>query len=101
MAYPRAPSTKVAAMTDEAVSPARRALDAEMHDIARGDPDRYRLLLESLRRLAEGVAGPDLREMAREVLAGRLTLRRAVLSGAYAEAWRPHAERLIGWQAHM
>src|SRR5215471_16967847 len=96
MACPRASSTKVVAMTGEAVP---TALDAEMHDIARGDPERYRLLHESLGRLAAGAAGPDLQEMAREVLAGRLTLRRAVLSGAYAGAWRPHAERLIGWRA--
>jgi hypothetical protein len=69
--------------------------DPEFRDIARGDPGRYRLLQESLRRLAAGSAGPDLAEMAREVLSGRITLRRAMNSRAYAEAWYPYVERLI------
>lgn len=69
--------------------------DPELRDMAGGDLGRYQLLRDSLRRLAAGAAGPDLAEMAREVLAGRVTLRQAMNSRAYAEAWHPHVQRLI------
>lgn len=69
--------------------------DGELRDIARGNVERYQLLRESLRRLAAGAGGPDLAEMAREVLSGRATLRHAMMSRAYAEAWAPHIQRLI------
>lgn len=74
-----------------------RDVDDELLNIARGDGERHRLLRESLERLANGAAGPELQEMAREVVAGRVTLRRAMLSGAYSEAWGPHVDRLIRW----
>jgi hypothetical protein len=60
-------------------------LEDELRSMARGDPGKYQLVRDSLGRLAEGAAGPDLQEMAREVLAGRVTLRRAMMSGGYAE----------------
>jgi hypothetical protein len=69
--------------------------DEELRGIARGDPAAYQLLRSSLQRLAEGAGGSDLQEMAREVLAGRVTLRKAMLSGAYAEAFRPHLDQLV------
>ncbi len=64
-------------------------LDEKLRGIARGDPAAYRLLRSSLQRLAEGAGSSDLQEMAREVLAGRVTLRKALLSGAYAEGVSP------------
>ncbi|GAA3370110.1 hypothetical protein GCM10020367_15440 [Streptomyces sannanensis] len=45
-----------------------------------------RVLKTSLEVLANGGAGPVLREMAREVLAGRLGLREAMHAPEYAEA---------------
>lgn len=69
--------------------------DHELRDIARGDPGRHRLLRDALERLETGAAGPDLAEMAGEVMAGRITLRRAMTSRAYADAWRPHLEQVL------
>ena len=54
-----------------------------VHDIA-GDPRRARLLRMSLERIADGPDGP-LREMAREVLAGRADLRAATREAAYGD----------------
>jgi hypothetical protein len=58
----------------------------EISDIARGDPIMASVLRESLKRLATGASGPLLREMATEVLEGRVSLREAVRSPHYAEA---------------
>ncbi|MEK8109273.1 hypothetical protein NKG94_40415 [Micromonospora sp. M12] len=58
---------------------------SDLSDIAGGDPSRLRGLHDSLNRLADSPQ-PELREMARAVLDGDITLRTAVLSGAYAPA---------------
>ncbi|MER5452202.1 hypothetical protein ABT065_42340 [Streptomyces sp. NPDC002764] len=58
--------------------------DEEFLDIAK-DPARARALRKSLQRLADS-RDETLREMAREVLAGRIGLRQAARNGAYREA---------------
>ncbi|MBO0653132.1 MULTISPECIES: hypothetical protein [Streptomyces] len=50
------------------------------------DETQARVVHRALRHLADGSAGEVLREMAREVLSGRLGLDEAVRVGAYAEA---------------
>jgi hypothetical protein len=77
------------------------SLDDELRSIARGDAAKEQLLRDSLRRLAEGAAGPELREMAHEVMAGRVTLRQAMLSRVYSEALWPYAERLLRWREDL
>ncbi|QNS03769.1 hypothetical protein [Streptomyces xanthii] len=65
----------------------RRIGDADLMDITRGDQARARSLRKSLQRLAEGLApGDPLRDMAREVLSGRIGLREAARVPAYSEA---------------
>ncbi|MFM9369505.1 hypothetical protein [Streptomyces sp. Da 82-17] len=59
--------------------------DSEFMDIAR-DPQDAALLRKSLERLSQGVAGDTAKEMAQEVLAGRISLRDAVQIRAYSEA---------------
>ncbi|MDI6101708.1 hypothetical protein QLQ12_24100 [Actinoplanes sp. NEAU-A12] len=54
-----------------------------VYDVA-GDPRKAELLRMSLDRIAEGPDGP-LREMAREVLAGRADLRAATREAAYGD----------------
>lgn len=71
------------------------AATAGLRDMTRGNEARHRALRQALARLATGAAGDDLQEMAQEVLAGRITLRQAMHSCAYAEAWYTHVERLI------
>jgi hypothetical protein len=75
------------------------AAEETIREVAHGDPGRVRLLRKSLRALAEGAGGPALREMARDVLAGRIGLRDAALSSYYGAELLPHAERSIErWQ---
>ncbi|MEV5704533.1 hypothetical protein [Actinoallomurus sp. NPDC052274] len=59
------------------------ALWAELMDVAGGDPARAALVRSSLRSLAAGPTHSPLREMARDVLAGRSEFRAAALSDAY------------------
>lgn len=64
--------------------------DEEFLDIAK-DPARARALRKSLQRLADS-KDETLREMAREVLAGRVGLRQAMRTGAYREALHERAQ---------
>ncbi|MGW1162615.1 hypothetical protein ACWD5Q_29195 [Streptomyces sp. NPDC002513] len=70
--------------------------DEEFLDIAK-DPARARALRKSLQRLADS-KDETLREMAREVLAGRVGLRQAMRTGAYREALQESAK--IGMRAY-
>jgi hypothetical protein len=72
--------------------------DEEFIAIAR-DPARARALRETLRKLARADGGSGdgpLREMAREVLAGRIGLREAMQVGPYREALRDRARAGAG-----
>lgn len=63
---------------------APRVGDEEFLQIAR-DPAIARLLGKKLDALAHGEGGQTLREMAKEVLSGRLDLRQAVEIGSYEQ----------------
>jgi hypothetical protein len=69
-----------------------QAADPDLRDVGH-DPGRTRMLRTSLRVLAEGEAGPELQEMARDVLSGRVSLREALMSSAYSGALRRQAEQ--------
>lgn len=58
----------------------------ELVDIARGDMALAEVLRASLRQLARRSTNPVLQEMAKEVLAGRISLREAATSDQYAHA---------------
>lgn len=65
----------------------RQVGDADFTDITAGDQARARALRKSLQRLADSPTANDtLKEMAREVLSGRVGLRQAMRIGAYSEA---------------
>ena len=51
-----------------------------------GDPALTRALKNSLTRLRDGAGGPELAEMARDLLDGRTTLRQVTRSGVYTQA---------------
>jgi hypothetical protein len=55
-------------------------------------------LRRSLERLRDGVAGPDLGEMARDVLSGQITLRDVARSAAYAGPILQAMERFQEYQ---
>ncbi|WP_422744952.1 hypothetical protein ACN27B_11975 [Micromonospora sp. WMMD754] len=58
---------------------------SDITDIASNDPRRMKALRDSLDRLADSPQ-PELREMARAVLNGNITLRTAALTSAYGPA---------------
>ncbi|MER6424214.1 hypothetical protein [Streptomyces sp. NPDC001137] len=70
--------------------------DEEFLDIAK-DPARARALRKSLQRLADS-KDETVREMARDVLAGRVGLRQAMRTGAYREALHESAQ--LGMRAY-
>jgi hypothetical protein len=59
---------------------------AEFNDIAAGDSAQAQQLRTALERLRSGAGGPELQEMARDVLAGRVSLRAAFGFSFYQEA---------------
>ncbi|MET9494915.1 hypothetical protein [Streptomyces sp. NPDC006552] len=68
--------------TDTPHRPARATSCMDLTD----DPVQQRLLRKALEVFHRGDSGPVLKEMAREVLAGRVGLREATRIPAYAEA---------------
>jgi len=80
-------------MQDEQVD---RGLDAMT-----GDPALTRQLKASLQKLRDGVGGPGLAEMAREVLEGRTTLRDVARSSAYAAEMSTAMAGLQQWNADL
>jgi hypothetical protein len=69
--------------------------------LAHGDPALAKLLHESLKNLAQGVGGPVMQELARDVLAGHVDLREVAGTSAYADAFRESLNRLSQWQAEV
>jgi hypothetical protein len=61
-----------------------------------GSSRRARVLRDALETMARD-GSPELRELATEVLAGRTTLRQAMLSGAYSEQVAAAGERFAAW----
>jgi hypothetical protein len=61
------------------------AIDRELDGMT-GDPALTTSIRDSLTRLRDGAAGPDLAEMARDLLDGKISLRQVTRSGLYTEA---------------
>jgi hypothetical protein len=76
------------------------AIDRELEDLS-GSPSLARELKENLRRLRDGVAGPELAEMAREVLKGDVDLRGVVRSSVYADQFTEAIGRYQRWHEEL
>lgn len=63
----------------------KRVDDSEFLEMTQQDPVQAKILRKSLEHLASGLGGPALKEMAQEVLSGRMGLREAANVSAYAE----------------
>ena len=63
----------------------KRVDDSEFLEMTQQDPAQAKILRKSLEHLASGLGGPALKEMAQEVLSGRMGLREAADVSAYAE----------------
>ncbi|WP_323369655.1 hypothetical protein [Streptomyces alkaliterrae] len=59
--------------------------DSEFMEFTQNDPVAARRMRLTLEKLAEGGAGDTVKEMAQEVLTGRMGLREAVANPTYAE----------------
>jgi hypothetical protein len=66
-----------------------------------GSPAMARALKKNLDLLAGGAAGPELAEMAREVIEGRTDLRGMGASGVYAEQLTGAIHRFQRWHAEL
>jgi hypothetical protein len=65
--------------------PEKQVDDSEFMDIAQ-DPAEARALRKALQQIAGGGAGDALKEMAQEILSGRVGLRQATQTSGYADA---------------
>ncbi|MFC8515129.1 hypothetical protein [Streptomyces sp. NPDC057257] len=63
----------------------KRVDDSEFLEMTQQDPVQAKILRRSLEHLASGLGGDALKEMAQEVLSGRMGLREAADVSAYAE----------------
>ncbi|MEU6074229.1 hypothetical protein [Micromonospora sp. NPDC047074] len=70
-------------------------------DITEGSRGLAKLLHASLSRLRDGVAGDDLQEMARDVLAGRTDLREIAASDAYGTTLLDRYRRFTEWESGL
>lgn len=66
-----------------------------------GSPAIAKQIKESLRRLTNGAAGPELAEMARDVLDGRTDLRSVARSSVYAGHFTDAIGRFQRWHADL
>ena len=71
---------------------------AELRDLSGGDAERAGQLRAGLERLRGGAGGPALQEMARDVLAGHITLRRAAAFSFYQEGLGQGLDRFNEWK---
>ncbi|SCE76176.1 hypothetical protein [Micromonospora chokoriensis] len=67
-------------------------------DLTEGDQGLAKLLHAGLTRLRDGVAGDDLQEMARDVLAGHTDLRHVAATDAYGGALLNHYQDFRQWE---
>lgn len=75
-------------------------VDRDLEQMA-GNPRLARAVKESLERLRSGAAGPDMAEMAKDVLDGRTDLRSVGRSSAYAGHIRDGIDKFNRWQADL
>ncbi|GGQ56239.1 hypothetical protein [Couchioplanes azureus] len=75
-------------------------IDDELHRMA-GNPKVAKAIKEGWERLSKGAGGPDLQEMAQELLAGRTSLRTVGASSAYAAQLTSATEALTRWRAEL
>ena len=64
-------------------------------------PDIARQVKESLQRMRTGEAGPEMAEMARDLLEGRIRLRDLATTEVYSEGLRSGVERYRRWESEL
>lgn len=80
-------------MTDDAI-------DHELERMA-GNPRVTAVIKQHLQRLSRGAGGAELTEMARDLLAGRISLREVGRSDVYAQQFIAATDRFQTWYAKL
>lgn len=75
-------------------------IDDELTRMA-GNPNAAKAIKDGLERLSKGAGGPELQEMAQELLAGRTSLRTVGSSSAYAEQLTSATAAFSQWRAEL
>ncbi|WP_328851213.1 hypothetical protein OG994_25570 [Micromonospora globbae] len=70
-------------------------------DLTQGDQGLAKLLHASLTRLRDGVAGNDLQEMARDILAGHADLHQIAATDAYGGELLDRYHRFRDWERNL
>jgi hypothetical protein len=73
------------------------ALNRDLEQMS-GNPRIARALRDSLEKMSGGAAGPVMAELARDLLAGRISLRTIGNSSAYADYFRDAAAKYAEWE---
>jgi hypothetical protein len=76
------------------------AIDSEIGEMA-DNPRVARALKDALRQLRDGVAGPVMAEMARELLDGSIRLRAVARSSAYGRELTAGFNQFERWEAAL
>ncbi len=75
-----------------------RGHDDDLTAMTGGDRGLAKLARAALQRLRDQAASEEMREIARDVLDGRLTLRQAAQHDAYAQAFTQPLQALARWR---
>ena len=75
-------------------------LNRDLEQMA-GNPRVARAMRDGLQRLSEGAGGPAMAELARDLLAGRITLREVGHSAAYADQFREAIATYEQWRREL
>ncbi|HET6480888.1 MAG TPA: hypothetical protein VFG35_12750 [Actinoplanes sp.] len=66
-----------------------------------GRPEIASQVKESLRRMRDGEAGPEMAEMSRDLLEGRIRLRDLATTEVYADGLTAGVERYRRWESEL
>jgi hypothetical protein len=75
--------------------------DDELLDMAGGDPALAKVVRASLERLRDGAGDEAMRELARDVLDGRISLRSVASTRAYEDVFLDQFRQLRLWREQV
>jgi hypothetical protein len=72
--------------------------DDELRSMTGGDRGLAKAVRASLERLRGGAGSPQMQELARDVLDGRISLRQVARSDVYGDAFREQFRKVAEWR---
>ncbi len=70
-------------------------------ELTASSPKVARVVKDSLERLKNGDGGPEMQEIARDLLEGRISLRDLTRTSVYSQVFTEQIQRHKGWQANL